>query len=44
MKAMSLRISMQTLSPCWTPSCLQPAGDAIGAVGDFGMRRAGAGR
>ena len=37
MKAMSLRIRMQTLSPCLTPSLLQSAGDAVGAIGDLGV-------
>ena len=37
MKAMSLRIRMQTLSPCPTPSPLEAAGDAGGAVPDFGV-------
>jgi hypothetical protein len=37
MKAMSLRIRMQTLSPCLTPSFAAAAGDAVGAIGDLGM-------
>ena len=37
MKAMSLRIRMQTLSPCLTPSLCKPAGDARGAIGDLGV-------
>ena len=37
MKAMSLRIRMQTLSPCLTPSFVQSAGDARDAIGDFGV-------
>ena len=37
MKAMSLRIRMQTLSPCPTPSLCKSAGDAVGAIGDLGV-------
>ncbi len=37
MKAMSLRISMQTLSPWPDAKPLQSAGDARGAIGDLGV-------
>jgi hypothetical protein len=36
MKAMSLRISMQRCRPA-PHRAAQPAGDAVGAIGDFGM-------
>ena len=37
MKAMSLRIRMQTLSPCLTPSLCKPPAMRAARFGDFGV-------